>query len=151
MFSSERGVFAKGEQPIRYIWLLIAVLGLAVMLAACGGAAAQEPGDPERGRQLFEDRDRVNCIGCHKLDDDEPWFGPSLQGISGRAGERVPELSADEYLRQSILEPSSYIVEGYDDKMKDYQIVKEDEVEIMFASMLTQDQLNDLVAFLLTQ
>jgi hypothetical protein len=74
-----------------------------------------------------------------------------MQGISERAGDRVPGLSADEYLRQSILEPSDYIVEGFNKRMKDYLLVEEEEVEYMFANMLTQEQLDDLVAFLLTQ
>lgn len=100
---------------------------------------------------MFEDRNRVNCIGCHSLDDSDLASGPSMQGISERAGDRVPGLSADEYLRQSILEPSDYIVEGFNKRMKDYLLVEEEEVEYMFANMLTQEQLDDLVAFLLTQ
>jgi cytochrome c2 len=152
MFSMERGIFSKGVRSSSYIWIIIATFGAAVTLVACGGASAQSAGDPERGRELFEDRHRVNCIWCHSLDGSERGFkGPSLQGVSERAGDRVPGLSAEEYLRQSILEPSEYRVEGFNQKMRDYQLVKEEEVDIMFASMLTQEQLDDLVAFLLTQ
>jgi len=138
---------------MRHKWLIIAALGIAVMLAACGGASTQTEvvGDPERGREVFEDKNRTNCTRCHSLDGSESRVGPSLLGISGRASERVPDLSAVEYLQQSILDPSAYIVEDFDDKMKVYQLVKEEEVEFMFASMLTQEQLDDLVAFLLTQ
>lgn len=35
--------------------------------------------------------------------------------------------------------------------MKVYQIVDEDEVEYMFAHMLTQEEMEDLIAYLLTQ
>jgi len=47
----------------------------------------------------------------------EIYSGPSFQGISKRAGDRVPGLSAVEYLRQSIVDPSAYMVEGFVDIM----------------------------------
>jgi hypothetical protein len=69
-----------------------------------------------------------------------PVAAPSFQDISKRAGERVPELSAVEYLRQSIVDPSAYVVEGFDDyMMKGYRF------------MLSEEDVDALVAFLLTQ
>jgi len=59
-------------------------------------------------------------------------------------------LSAVEYLQQSILEPSAYLVEGFEDKMKIYQVVDPDEVVFLIASMIIQEELDDLIAFLLT-
>jgi hypothetical protein len=76
---------------------------------------------------------------CHSLDGSAD-AGPSFQGISERAGERVPDLSAVEYLRQSIVDPSAYVVEGFDDIMpKGYRI------------LLSEEDIDDLVALLLTQ
>jgi len=135
---------------MRKISLLIAVLILTIVLAACSSAAAVEPeavGDPEKGRENFENEQRNRCASCHKSDGE----GPSLQGISERAGKRVPGLSAVEYLEQSILEPSAFVVEGYQNRMKVYRIVNSDEVDYMFADMLTQEELDDLIAYLLTQ
>jgi cytochrome c oxidase subunit 2 len=136
---------------LRYKQLIIVVLSVAVVLAACGGASAQPEavGDPERGREIFEDRDRTRCVWCHTLDGSVR-VGPSLQGISERAGDRVPGLSAVEYLRQSILDPPAYIVDGFDIKMQTYELVPE-EVDTLVPSMFTQEELSDLIAFLLTQ
>lgn len=107
---------------------------------------ALEPGDPERGHDVFlnggahEDYkpERV-CIRCHSLDGSDGG-GPTLQGIAARAGERVPGLSAGEYLHQSILDPDAYVIEGYKAKMGR-----------IFGLLLSEQEMNDLVAFLLTQ
>jgi hypothetical protein len=49
-------------------------------------------------------------------------------------------LSAEEYLRESIVDPAAYIVEGYPDGMpKAYKI------------LLSEEDIDNLVAFLLTQ
>ena len=138
---------------MRYKRQIIAVLGVAITLVACGGGSTNdtlELGNPELGREIFEDRDRVRCVECHTLDG-SILVGPSLQGVSERAGDRVPELIAVEYLRQSILDPSAYIVEGFDDKMETFELVQSETLDNLVLSMLTQEELSDLVAFLLTQ
>ena len=38
---------------------------------------------------------------------------PSLAGVGTRAADRVPGMTAEEYLRESILYPSAYVVEVY--------------------------------------
>lgn len=124
------------------------------VLVPCSTASAVEPEpvvDPERGREVYEDRNRTRCTQCHTLDGSDIRGGPSLLGISERAGDRIPELSAVEYLQQSILEPSAYLVEGFEDKMKIYQVVDPDEVDFLIAGMIIQEELDDLIAFLLTQ
>ncbi len=77
---------------------------------------------------------------CHSLDG-SVGPGPPFQGISGRAGDRLPELSAVEYLGQSIVDPSAYVVEGFSDEAmpKNYRI------------LMGEEDIDDLVAFLLTQ
>ncbi|MCZ6461964.1 MAG: cytochrome c [Actinobacteria bacterium] len=84
------------------------------------------------------------CQACHSLDGSEQTVGPEIaptwQGISGRAGDRVPGLSAEEYLRESIVDPAAYIVEGYSDTMpKGFKV------------LLSDEDIDGLVAFLLTQ
>lgn len=103
-------------------------------------------GNSERGREIFEsggekypDKPQYHCIRCHSLDGTEG-YGPSLQGISARAGDRVPELSAVEYLRQSILEPDAYIIEGFSHQMGRIHSV-----------LLNEEEIDDLIAFMLTQ
>ena len=158
---------------IKRVCLILPVL--MVLLAACAAPPTPEPtatpaptatptevpptatpeptpvdplsiGDPEAGRDMFEtgaDALGNPCIRCHSLDDDPSTpgeYGPSLKGISERAGERVEGLSAVDYLHQSILDPSAYLVEGYDDNMEKF-----------YELLLDEQQVNNMVAFLLTQ
>lgn len=102
-------------------------------------------GDPERGREIFETGGGVisggiRCSYCHSLDGTIK-AGPSLQGIAERAGNRVPELAAVEYLRQSIVDPSTYVVGGFDDNR----------MSKAYKFFLSEEEINDLIAFLLTQ
>jgi cytochrome c oxidase subunit 2 len=57
----------------------------------------------------------AGCTGCHSLADvsNEGFIGPDLTGLSNRAGGRVEGLSAEDYVRQSVLDPQAYIVDGY--------------------------------------
>ena len=132
----------------------IFILAVIILLTACSPAAAVEPivtGDPEKGREVYENRQRVRCTNCHTLDESNIRGGPGLLGISDRAAERVPGMSAVDYLEQSLLEPNAYIVEGSEYEMKAYQVVNPDEVDFMLPGMLTQEEFDDLIAFLLTQ
>ena len=139
---------------VRCNWLFIAALSLMVTLAACGGEPTVDPleiGDPERGREIWDTgggvigrEGQVGCRVCHSLDGSvspsSQERAPSWQGISERAGDRVPGLSAEEYLRQSIVDPSAYVVEGFDDTMLK-----------SFRFLLSEEDIDDLVAFMLTQ
>ncbi|MGB3702751.1 MAG: c-type cytochrome, partial [Anaerolineales bacterium] len=103
--------------------LVISVFMLTVVLAACSSAQAVEPemvGDPQIGREIFENQQRSHCVACHTLDGRKEPGGPSLLGISERADERIPGMTAVEYLEQSILDPSAFIVDGYQNRMKVY-------------------------------
>jgi cytochrome c1 len=61
----------------------------------------------------------AGCTGCHSLAGvaNEGFIGPNLTGLPDRAGERVVGLSAEEYVRQSVLDPQAYAVEGYGEVM----------------------------------
>ena len=104
-------------------------------------------GDPERGRQIWEDGGGAiaapGCSFCHSLDGSEKVAGaraPTWQGISALAGDRVPGLSAAEYLRESIVDPAADVVDGYSDGMPKG-----------FKLLLSEEDIDSLVAFLLTQ
>ena len=104
-----------------------------------------EIGNPERGREIFETGAELTtqiCSNCHSLDGsiDEKHPAPSLQGIAERAGNQADDLSAVEYLRQSIIDPSAYIVEGFTNDMDN-----------SYKYLLSEEDLNDLIAYLLTQ
>ncbi|MEW6580165.1 MAG: cytochrome c [Chloroflexota bacterium] len=75
------------------------------------------------------------CAVCHGAAEG---VGPSLTTMRDRAPTVVASLSAQEYLRQSIVEPGAFVVEGYQDIMpKDY------------AETLTADEINGLIRFIL--
>lgn len=101
--------------------------------------SAADAEDPvARGRVVY---DTSGCGGCHTIEGiSSGAVGPPLTEIGTVGGTRIDGLSAEEYIRQSILEPSAYLVEGYDDLM-----VK------TFGDTITDDQLSDLIAFLLAQ
>ncbi|MGZ8755600.1 MAG: c-type cytochrome, partial [Acidimicrobiia bacterium] len=82
----------------------------------------------------------TGCRICHSLEPGRRLVGPSLAGVGTAAATRVPGLTAEEYLRQSIVDPDAYTVEGF-------------QLGAMLpdiAHKLSEQQLDDLVAFLLT-
>lgn len=135
--------------------LLTLLLGL---LAACGGTANPSQstdantnssgavGDPVAGEQLFNQTFQIvlgapNCQTCHVIEAGaEPVVGPNLHGIASVAGSRVPGQSAAEYLRVAIVAPNEYIVEGYQPGI----------MARTYDRLLTEEQINDLVAYMLT-
>jgi mono/diheme cytochrome c family protein len=82
----------------------------------------------------------AGCRICHSLDEGVTLVGPSLAGIETAAATRVPGLSAEEYLRQSIVDPDTYIVEG----LPAGQMVPN------YLDLLSEDGIENLVAYLLT-
>jgi cytochrome c551/c552 len=58
------------------------------------------------------------CTGCHsRAGVSEGFVGPDLTALADRAGDRVEGLSAEDYVRQSVLDPRAYVVDGYDPLM----------------------------------
>lgn len=66
-------------------------------------AVATTPGDPGRGRELFETQ---LCVSCHTTTADEPLKGPFLGGIA----ERYNRFE----LTSSILRPSAQLAQGFE-------------------------------------
>ena len=67
--------------------------------------------------------------------------GPSMATIGADAGSRVAGMSAEDYLRQSILEPDANIADGFSAGIMPKALATE----------LSEQQVNDLVAFMLAQ
>lgn len=131
---------------------------LTVFLASVSASAPDDPPPPraplqlallptatssistpvERGRRLFGGAP-ANCASCHALVPDSIIVGPSLAGIATVAASRVPGQDAATYIRNAILYPSDYIVEGYPDAMAKN-----------LGGVLNTEQIDDLIAFLLT-
>jgi mono/diheme cytochrome c family protein len=100
-------------------------------------------GDPARGESLFngQENDEVQCAACHSLTANQTLVGPSLSGISAAAATRQEGTSTENYLYQSIIEPNSYVVEGF----------HSDILPAIYKHNLTPQELADLVAFLMSQ
>ncbi|MFQ5407669.1 MAG: c-type cytochrome [Anaerolineales bacterium] len=137
--------------------------------AAEGAAVAEEPGtaappaesvgtnltdpplpdgDVANGQALTES---LGCIGCHVTATVGPaWMAdshPSGAGIGARAAEIISiaeyageATNAAEYLRESIVSPSAYIVEGFPDGV----------MPAIYADSLSIQDAADIVAYLET-
>ena len=89
----------------------------------------------ERGEVLYR---RQGCHGCHSVDGTAK-TGPSFQGIFGQTHtfSNASPVEVDEnYIRQSILDPSARVREGYSDKMNSYK------------GTLSDEQISDLIEFI---
>jgi LSD1 subclass zinc finger protein len=120
-------------------FILPGAVCLVILLTACG-SGANSAGDASAGETLFKTggASQVPCATCHSVDG-VTLVGPTLQGIGSKASERMEGISAEDYLHQSITQPSIYLVEGYADVMyKDY------------AERLSEEEINNLVAYLMT-
>ena len=118
----------------------LTILVAAILLGACASGAAVPPTptmDPFvlKGQQVFNAR----CATCHALVPDTVIIGPSLNGVATRAETRVDGQTAEEYLTLSIIRPGDYVVEGFNNVMI-----------TNLAKELTNEEMNALVAFLLT-
>ncbi|MBC7811217.1 MAG: c-type cytochrome, partial [Burkholderiales bacterium] len=110
----------------------------SVASEAFGALPAQAVSAAVRGRDLFTGSPG-NCATCHALEPDVVIVGPSLAGVATRAGERIFGQSAEEYLRNSILHPSEFVVPGFPDVMAR-----------SLGDALSGDEISALIAFLLT-
>jgi cytochrome c551/c552 len=122
----------------------------SLLLAACGGGAPS--GDATQGKALFEQttlgpNSAPGCVTCHSLEPDVKLVGPSLAHVATEAAEIIKSSNytgsaktVEEYLHESIVDPNAYVVEGFPSGVM-YQNYGQD---------LSEQQIDDLVAFLLT-
>jgi nitric oxide reductase subunit C len=133
-------------------FLLLLVVLVASGCAGVGqtGTPALPHGDAERGRALFAQasiRNTAGCVTCHSLARYKVIVGPSLWGVSTRAGRIIQSpsyqgtaKSAEQYLRESITKPNADIAPGFAHSvMPDWLTV------------LDEQEIQDLVAYLMTQ
>lgn len=108
----------------------------AVSEAPAEAAAAAAGPDLAAGQGHFK---TLGCGACHVVTGVEGAVGavgPALDGLGARAGSRAAGMDADGYLKQSLLDPNAFVVEGY---MKMMPAV---------AVSLSEAQLADLIAYL---
>jgi mono/diheme cytochrome c family protein len=108
-------------------------LGLAAAIGACGGVD---------GEGLFAQRTiegRAGCVACHSVASSDIVIGPTLSQIGSVAGERIPGVDAETYIRDSILLPDAHIAPGY----------QPGEMPSGWGEVLSDDEIDALVAYLL--
>ncbi|NCF68214.1 MAG: c-type cytochrome [Chloroflexi bacterium] len=133
--------------------LTMLVLTLLLLLAACGGGGGDAAesggdnavGDAANGEKLYNQvtigsASAPGCVTCHSMEPDVVLVGPSHAGLGNRAGSYKEGMSAEEYLRESIVDPDAHLVEGFTPGVM-YQ---------NYATELKASEVNDLIAFMTT-
>ena len=104
-----------------------------------GGAAPEEGESPvAAGREIFIS---AGCNACHTLDDADATaqVGPDLNELAAVAEKRVKGESAEDYVRESIVDPPAFVVDGYSG----------DTMPGNFDDQLTPEEIDTLVQYLL--
>lgn len=113
---------------------------LVVMALAACSAEAEPPPPPTLSPQLAAGQKVfvAHCGACHSTSAGTVIVGPSLANIATTGATRVDGLDARAYVYTSILQPSVYLVEGFDDLMPQD-----------LAKKLTGEELDSVVAYVL--
>ena len=126
--------------------IVLCMVALLLNMLAIKSQAQQLPGDPDRGREVFLDRELGHCLLCHQVSQlDAPFqgnIGPDLSNIA----ERLP-ISA---IRERIIDPTQLnpqtVMPAYG-RTEDLLDVDE---RYLGKPILEPSQLEDLVAFVAT-
>jgi cytochrome c2 len=122
------------------------LLILSLWLSACGNNAGAA-NDETLSADLPPVFTQNGCIACHSVEPDGPQqVGPPLAGLAASAAETIAApgytgnaATVEDYIRESILEPETYVVEGYSPLMPK-----------TYAASLDEAELAELVDYLLT-
>jgi mono/diheme cytochrome c family protein len=114
-------------------------MGSYVPVEVSLGAESEDP--LVRGQAVYEAN---GCAGCHTLGSlSAGAVGPNLTAIGSVAATREAGVSAEEYLKQSILSPNAFIAPDCPTGP-----CPENVMPATIGAGLSEQQLNDLVAFL---
>lgn len=105
---------------------------------------ADPVGDPNRGKEIFQigvNNDAPPCSACHLVR--EGGFGmslaPNLHDIATTGNDRIETLSAEDYIRDSIIDPEQFVISGF--RVSMYPNYGVD---------LSEQDIADLIAYLMT-
>lgn len=124
--------------------------------AAATKAGAGETGVEKRGKAVFLDP-AFGCFACHTIEAlgvRGGQRGPDLSDAGKQAGIRKPGMSADDYLRESIVNPWACLTPLPTSGLAECQAAADPAKtypQLMppgFKERMTEGQFNDLVAFL---
>jgi cytochrome c551/c552 len=116
----------------------VPVLSSTVPTAATTSVISANVGDPARGQALFQGA--ATCSSCHDVANGVTIVGPSLKHIASIAESQVPGQDAATRLMNAIMHPNAYV---YPDFQPNIMLQT-------FVQTLSTQQINDLVAYLLT-
>lgn len=120
-------------------------LPLLVFVTACSGGSAAPSGggggaaDVAAGKAFFASG---ACLACHMLSgvpSATGTIGPKLDGIGTSGASRKPGVTAEAYIRESLVDPQAFIAPGFTAPSP------------MPANQATGKDLDNLIAFLLSQ
>ncbi len=94
------------------------------------GATAEE-----KGKAVFNDPN-VGCFLCHSVAGSGGTRGPDLSHVATNAGNRKAGMLVEDYLKESLLKPSAFVVPPFDNIMPP------------IAQRLSPEALSDLLAYL---
>ncbi len=95
-------------------------------------SAPQAGGEDVDGEVVFT----TNCASCHSTGTADI-VGPGLGGIADRAASRVAGLDAATYIRQSIVNPGAYVVDGYPAVMPGWSQLGEAKIDALVDYLMT--------------
>lgn len=109
-----------------------------VPMDEAAAAAAAAPAGPRSPQTLFVS---MGCGACHTLDPNNTaqMTGPNLGKLPEVAATRKPDMSAEAYVHESIVNPAAFTVEGYLGGL----------MPATFAQTMSEEEINSLVAWLL--
>lgn len=112
-------------------------------------AASDDP--ISQGNALFQ-QSTIACYACHSTAPGVNLVGPTMAGVAARAQEKLDDpdytgaaRSVEDYIRESILTPSAYLVPG-----KNYSNNGVSLMPAHFATSLKPAEVDALVAYLMT-
>lgn len=127
----------RAEQTGTYLTIAVVVLLIGATMAVYAiDSTAGQAGAAQaiEGETVFLTK---GCTGCHSIDgvSETAQIGPDLTALADRASDRLDGHTAEDYVRQSVLDPQAFIVDGYG--------------PLMPALPLDTEELDALVEFLL--
>lgn len=104
--------------------------------AAKPAEAKKAEGDVAAGQKVFVSKTCTTCHTVKKVPEAKGTIGPDLDGLYARAGSRKPGTSADDYIKESIENPTAFVVAGFQPAMPPLR------------STMSDQEYKDLQAFL---
>lgn len=112
---------------------------MITLLCAC----TSEKDAIKQGEVLFNQKhigknNVIGCVACHSTTPGQVIVGPSLAGLKIRAPYLVEGESAQEYIKNSIINPDAFIVNGFLPAI----------MYSHYSQELSQKELNSLIKYL---